>query len=236
MLNHANADPAELRKFEAQAARWWDPQGDCKPLHDINPLRLGYIERHTPVAGRRVLDVGCGGGILSEGLAALGAEVTAIDLAEAPLAVARMHLLESGLTVDYRKLGAEELARHEPGAFDVVACLELLEHVPQPASTVAACARLAKPGGAVYFSTINRTVQSRVLAIAGAEYVLRLLPRGTHNYRKFIRPSELGEWCRSNRLDIRGLSGLHYNPLTRRYRIGPGVEVNYLVRTERADG
>lgn len=223
-----NVDHAEIRKFEELANRWWDPESEFKPLHDINPLRLDFIDQRVGLAGKRVLDVGCGGGILAESMARRGSRVTGIDMAEAPLAVARLHLLESGVDVDYRRTSAEQLAEEEAGCYDVVTCLEMLEHVPDPASAVAACARLAKPGGAVFFSTINRNPKSFLFAIVGAEYVLKLLPRGTHEYSKFIRPSELDKWARDVGLQINELVGMHYNPLTRRYWLAPGVDVNYL--------
>jgi 2-polyprenyl-6-hydroxyphenyl methylase/3-demethylubiquinone-9 3-methyltransferase len=233
MPSTPNVDPSELAKFEALAARWWDPHSEFKPLHDINPLRLAWINDRVGLAGKRVLDVGCGGGILAEAMAELGAEVSGIDMGEAPLAVARLHLKESGRNVHYRKVTAEELAGELPGAFDVITCMEMLEHVPDPASTVAACARLVRPGGQVFFSTINRNPKSFLFAIVGAEYVLRLLPRGTHEYLKFIRPSELERWARRAGLGLRELTGMHYNPFTRRYTLGPGVDVNYLAHTAR---
>jgi len=223
-----NVDPAEIAKFEELAARWWDPHSEFKPLHDINPLRLDFINDRVGLKGKKVLDVGCGGGILSEAMAALGADVTGIDLGEAPLAVARLHLKESGQHVHYRRISAEELAHESPGAFDVVTCLEMLEHVPDPASTVRACATLVRPDGQVFFSTINRNPKAWLFAIVGAEYLLKLLPRGTHEYVKLIRPSELAQWCREASLDIREFTGMHYNPLTQHYWLGPGVDVNYL--------
>ncbi|MDG4551530.1 MAG: bifunctional 2-polyprenyl-6-hydroxyphenol methylase/3-demethylubiquinol 3-O-methyltransferase UbiG [Candidatus Contendobacter sp.] len=228
-----NVDAQELAKFEALASRWWDPDSEFKPLHDINPLRLDYIaERAGGLRGRRTLDVGCGGGILAESMALRGARVLGIDMGEAPLAVAQLHQLESGLEsgaeLDYRRITAEELAESEPAGFDVVTCMELLEHVPDPASTIQACARLVKPGGHLFFSTINRHPKAYLLAIVGAEYVLRMLPRGTHDYRKFIRPSELDDWLRAAGLTLHHLTGLHYHPLTGRYRLGPGVAVNYM--------
>jgi len=222
-----NIDPEEIAKFEALAARWWDPTSEFKPLHDINPLRLKFIDQRANLNGKRVLDVGCGGGILAEAMAALGAEVTGIDLGQAPLAVAKLHLKESGRQVDYQQISAEDLAQQRPGAFHVVPCLEMLEHVPDPASTVNACSRLLKPGGQVFFSTINRNPKSWLFAIVGAEYVLHLLPRGTHDYMKFIKPSELERWARHAGLTIRELTGMHYNPLTRHYSLGAGVDVNY---------
>jgi len=223
-----NVDPAEIAKFEALASRWWDPNGEFRPLHQINPLRLGHIDRIVGLAGKRVVDIGCGGGILAESMAERGAEVSAIDLGEAPLAVARLHLLESGLKVDYQHISAEDLAEQQPHSFDVVTCMEMLEHVPDPASTIAACARLLKPGGQVFFSTINRNPKSYLFAIIGAEYLLRLLPTGTHEYARFIRPSELGEWTRQAGLEAREIIGMSYNPLTREYRLGSDVDVNYI--------
>lgn len=231
--HYTNVDDAEIAKFEDLATRWWDPHSEFKPLHDINPLRLDYIESLAPLSGSRVLDVGCGGGLLSEGLAARGAQVTGIDMGEAPLSVARLHLYESGLSVDYRKTTAEQLASEQPAAFDIVACLEMLEHVPQPDSVIAACARLVKAGGLVVFSTISRTPKAYALAIVGAEYLLGMLPKGTHDYRKFIRPSELDEWARSAELTLRDLTGMRYNPLTRRYSLCQDVEVNYLAAYQR---
>lgn len=228
-----NVDPTEIAKFEALADRWWDPTSEFKPLHDINPLRLKFIDERASLRGKNVLDVGCGGGILSESMAALGARVTGIDLGAAPLAVAQLHLKESGLHVDYRRIAAEDLAHERPGTFDVVTCLEMLEHVPDPAATVQACARLVKPGGQVFFSTINRHPKAFLFAIVGAEYVLRLLPRGTHEYMKFIRPSELDAWTRAAGLRLCELTGMHYNPLLKHYSLGPGVDVNYLAYLER---
>jgi 2-polyprenyl-6-hydroxyphenyl methylase/3-demethylubiquinone-9 3-methyltransferase len=230
-----NVDPDEIAKFEKLAARWWDPDSEFRPLHEINPLRLEWIAARAPLRGKTVLDVGCGGGILAEAMAARGAQVTGIDLGEAPLAVARLHLKESKQQVEYRKIAAEELARERPGAFDVVTCMEMLEHVPDPASTVAACAQLAKPGGQLFFSTLNRNPKSWLFAIVGAEYVLKLLPRGTHEYLKFIKPSELERMSRQAGLGVREFTGMHYNPLTRHYSLGPGVDVNYLVHAARVD-
>lgn len=231
-----NVDPAEIAKFEALAERWWDPTSEFKPLHDINPLRLQFIDERASLKGKTVLDVGCGGGILSEGMAALGAKVTGIDLGRTPLAVARLHLKESGRQVEYREMAAEALAQERPDSFDVVTCLEMLEHVPDPASTIRACAQLVKPGGKVFFSTINRTPKAYAFAIIGAEYLLRLLPRGTHDYMKFIRPSELERWSRAAGLSVRELIGMHYNPLLKRYWLAPGVDVNYLAFAVRPDG
>jgi 2-polyprenyl-6-hydroxyphenyl methylase/3-demethylubiquinone-9 3-methyltransferase len=228
-----NADPLELDKFSQLAHRWWDSRGEFKPLHEINPLRLAWIEGRAGLAGKTALDVGCGGGILSEGLARRGASVTGIDLCEKALGAARLHLLESGTTVDYRLACAEELARQMPGAFDLVTCMEMLEHVPDPASVVAACSILAKPGGHVFFSTLNRNPGSYLLAIVGAERVLGLLPKGTHDYARFIKPSELSRWARSAGLEPDELTGMRYNPLSRRYRLGGDVGVNYLMHAHR---
>lgn len=224
-----NVDPAELEKFSALAHRWWDPHGEFRPLHAINPLRLEWIEQHAPLAGKDVLDVGCGGGILAEAMAQRGARVTGIDLAEKPLSVARLHLMESGLEVRYELASAEDYAAAHAGAFDVVTCMEMLEHVPEPASTVAACARLLRPGGCAVFATINRNPKSYLFAIIGAEYLLRLLPKGTHDYARFIRPSELAHWSRDAGLREVALSGMTYNPFTQRYRLGPDCDVNYLL-------
>ena len=223
-----NVDSGEIAKFEALASRWWDPTSEFKPLHDINPLRLGYIAERIELSGLRVVDIGCGGGLLAEGLARAGARVTGIDMGEAPLSVARLHLLESGLEVDYRQSTAEELAKSEPAGFDVLTCLEMLEHVPNPASVIAACAELVRPGGKVFFSTLNRNPKSYLFAIIGAEYLLHLLPKGTHDYRKFIRPSELERWARKRGLQIEDITGMTYNPLTGAYRLGDDVDVNYL--------
>ena len=224
-----NADQNELEKFSQLAHRWWDPNSDFKPLHDINPLRLDWIDQHCGLAGKHVLDVGCGGGLLSEGMCDRGAAVTGIDLSEKALSVARLHLLESGRRVDYRQISTEDLAAGQPGSYDVVTCMEMLEHVPDPASTVVACATLVKPGGHVFFSTINRNPKAYLLAVIGAEYVLRMLPRGTHEYARFIKPSELSRWARSAGLDPDELRGMSYNPLTRHYALGHDTDVNYLM-------
>ena len=229
-VRHDNVDAAEIGKFEELAHRWWDPESEFRPLHQINPLRLEYINARTPLDGLRVVDVGCGGGILSEAMAQAGAEVVGIDMGEAPLGVARLHAMESGVEVEYRRTTAEALAESDPGAFDLVTCMEMLEHVPDPASVVAACATLVRPGGSVYFSTINRNPKSFLFAILGAEYLLRLLPRGTHRYENLIRPSELHGWCELAGTRITEMTGLHYNPLIRRYWLAPGVDVNYLAR------
>jgi 2-polyprenyl-6-hydroxyphenyl methylase/3-demethylubiquinone-9 3-methyltransferase len=231
----ANVDQAELAKFQALASRWWDPNSEFRPLHEINPLRLAWIDRLAPLAGKRVVDVGCGGGILAEAMAGLGAQVTGIDLAEKPLRVAELHGLESGVKVRYERISAEDLAAREPGAFDVVTCMEMLEHVPDPASTVRACARLVRPGGTVFFSTINRNPKAFLLAIVGAEYVLNLLPRGTHAFEKFIKPSELNGYARANGLEPLQMQGMTYNPLTRQFRLSErDVSVNYLLATRKA--
>lgn len=228
-----NVDPSELQKFSELAHRWWDPESEFKPLHDINPLRLDWVDARAPLAGTQVLDVGCGGGILSEGMAARGAHVTGIDLAEKALGVARLHLLESGLDVDYTLTSAEDFAAAQPARFDTVCCLEMLEHVPDPASTVRACADLVKPGGNVFFSTLNRNPKSYLFAILGAEYVLGLLPKGTHDYAKFIKPSELARYCREAGLEVITTSGMSYNPLARTYSLGRDTSVNYLLHARR---
>jgi len=228
-----NADPAELDKFGDLAHRWWDPNSEFKPLHDINPLRLGWIDSQIGLSGKRILDVGCGGGLLSEGMAVFGADVTGIDLSEKPLAVARLHLLESGQKVDYRKIAVEQLADEMPGAFDAVTCLEMLEHVPNPSSVIAACARLVKPGGQVFFSTLNRNAKAYLFAVIGAEYVMKMLPKGTHDYAKFIKPSELARWAKMAGLEPEELIGMNYNPLNQQYTLGPDTKVNYLMRAIR---
>lgn len=227
---HGNVDPAEIAKFEELAHRWWDRNSEFKPLHDINPLRVNYIDERSPLAEKRVVDIGCGGGILSEAMALRGAKVTGIDMGEEPLNVARLHQLESGAKVEYFQTTAEELADDQEGYYDVVTCLEMLEHVPNPASVVRACARLCKPGGHLYFSTINRNPKAFALSIVGAEYILGLLPKGTHEYGKFIRPAELAEWLRENELQLQHMTGLTYNPLFKRYRLNErDVDVNYMV-------
>lgn len=230
-----NADQAELDKFSELAHRWWDPESEFKPLHDINPLRLDWIDREVGLVGKKVLDVGCGGGILAESMAARGALVTGIDLSDKALSVARLHLLESGQKVDYRKISAEELAAGMPDAFDIVTCLEMLEHVPDPTSTVRACARLVRPGGRVFFSTINRNPKAYLFAVVGAEYVLNLLPRGTHDYTRFIRPAELARYCRDAGLAGEEVIGMTYNPFSKTYALGADTDVNYLMRTRRDD-
>ncbi len=230
-----NVDAAEVAKFDALASRWWDPDGEFRPLHDINPLRLDWIRQHADLDGRTVVDIGCGGGILTESMAAAGAVVTGIDMAEGPLAVARLHQIESGAEVDYRQSTAEELAATSAGEYDIVTCLEMLEHVPSPAQIVASVHTLLRPGGQAFFSTINRNAKSFVFAIVGAEYVLKLLPAGTHEYRKFIRPSELDNWARDASLELKASVGMHYNPLTRDYSLGPGLDVNYLMYFRRPE-
>ncbi|HLT26802.1 MAG TPA: bifunctional 2-polyprenyl-6-hydroxyphenol methylase/3-demethylubiquinol 3-O-methyltransferase UbiG [Zeimonas sp.] len=231
----ANVDPAELAKFQALAAKWWDPHSEFRPLHEINPLRLDWIDGLAALSGKRALDVGCGGGILAESMAQRGARVRGIDLAERSLQVAELHALESGVAVEYERISAEDLAAREPGAWDVVTCMEMLEHVPDPESTVRACARLVAPGGLVFFSTINRNAKAFLFAIVGAEYLLRMLPRGTHEYDKFIRPSELAGAARRSGLEPVAMSGMTYNPITQRYRLEPtDVDVNYLAAFRRA--
>jgi 2-polyprenyl-6-hydroxyphenyl methylase/3-demethylubiquinone-9 3-methyltransferase len=225
-----NADPIELEKFSKLAHRWWDPQGEFRPLHEINPLRLDWIDRHAALAGKKVLDVGCGGGILAEAMARRGAQVTGIDLSEKGLRVAELHLMESRLAVTYEMAMAEDYAARHAGEFDLVTCMELLEHVPEPASMVAACARLVRPGGQVFFSTINRNPKSYLFAVIGAEYLLKLLPKGTHDYLRFIKPSELSRWSRASGLAPEELIGMTYNPITQRYRLGRDCDVNYLLR------
>ena len=227
----SNVDPLELEKFSQLAHRWWDPNSEFKPLHDINPLRLDYIDRMAGLDGKAVLDVGCGGGILSEAMAARGAKVTGIDMGERPLKVAQLHLLESGLTVEYRKVAVEELASEQPRHYDIITCMEMLEHVPDPASIVGACARLLKPGGWCFFSTINRNAKAYLFAVIGAEYILGLLPRGTHDYAKFLKPAELAAYCRTAGLTPGRITGMTYNPLTRIYALGDDASVNYILST-----
>jgi 2-polyprenyl-6-hydroxyphenyl methylase/3-demethylubiquinone-9 3-methyltransferase len=228
-----NADPAELAKFAALAQSWWDPKGPSKPLHDLNPLRLRYIERAVSLPRKQALDVGCGGGILSEAMARAGAQVLGIDLSPSVLDVAELHALEGKVAVEYRAVAAEELAQERPAAFDLVTCMEMLEHVPDPAASVAALAALAKPGGTVIVSTLNRNPLAFAVAIVGAEYIARVLPRGTHEYSKFIRPSELARWGRKAGLELRDLTGISYNPITRSFRLAPNTDVNYLAHFSR---
>jgi 2-polyprenyl-6-hydroxyphenyl methylase / 3-demethylubiquinone-9 3-methyltransferase len=228
-VSSLNVDAAELQKFSSLAHRWWDPNSEFKPLHEINPLRLDYIDRIAVLAGKRVLDVGCGGGILSESMAGRGAKVTGIDLGEKALKVAQLHKLESGANVGYQLISVETLAEQQPESFDMVTCMEMLEHVPDPAAIVRACAKLVKPGGRAFFSTLNRNPKSYLYAVIGAEYVLNMLPKGTHEYGKFIKPSELSAWCRQAGLDVMGMTGLSYSPLSKRYSLDADVSVNYLL-------
>jgi 2-polyprenyl-6-hydroxyphenyl methylase/3-demethylubiquinone-9 3-methyltransferase len=230
-----NVDAAEIARFDSLAARWWDPSGDFRPLHQINPLRLDYILQRVPLHDKRVIDIGCGGGILTESMAAAGARVTGIDMADGPLAVARLHQAEVGAEIEYLRATAEAHADERAGQYDVVTCLEMLEHVPRPSTVVAACAALVRPGGDVFFSTINRNPKAFMLAIIGAEYLLRLLPAGTHEYRKFIRPSELDAWGRHAGLELKSITGMQYNPILRRYSLGPDVDVNYLMHFQRSE-
>lgn len=223
-----NIDPIEIAKFEELASRWWDDQGEFKPLHEINPLRLRYIDERVDLANKKILDVGCGGGILSESMALKGASVTAIDMGKAPLSVAKLHALESEVNIDYQQITAEEMAANQAGEFDAVTCMEMLEHVPDPASVIQACKTLVKPGGSVFFSTINRNPKAYAFAILGAEYVLNMLPKGTHDYDKFIRPSELDEWARHAGLELQDIIGMSYNPFTKAYKLGHDVNVNYM--------
>lgn len=235
-LKKLNVDRVEVAKFEALASRWWDRESEFKPLHDINPLRTNYIDRHASLAGKKVLDVGCGGGILSEAMAQRGADVTGIDMGEAPLNIAKLHALESGVSVKYQQIPVEQLAEEMPASFDIVTCLEMLEHVPDPASIIQACYKLVKPGGMVFFSTINRNPKAYAMAIIGAEYIMRMLPAGTHDYDKFIKPSELTRWCRAADLSVLDMTGMIYNPLTQEYSLkDQDVDVNYLVATRRED-
>jgi len=235
-LKKLNVDRAEVAKFEALASRWWDRESEFKPLHDINPLRTNYIDSHASLAGKKVLDVGCGGGILSEAMAQRGADVTGIDMGEAPLNIAKLHALESGVTVKYQQIPVEQLADEMPAAFDIVTCLEMLEHVPDPASIIRACYKLVKPGGMVFFSTINRNPKAYAMAIIGAEYIMRMLPAGTHDYDKFIKPSELTRWCRAADLSVLDMTGMIYNPITQEYSLkDQDVDVNYLVATRREE-
>jgi len=228
-----NVDPEEIAKFEAVASRWWDLEGEFKPLHRINPLRLGYInQRSGGVFGKKILDVGCGGGILAESMAREGANVTGLDMGAEPLQVARLHALENGVNVDYIQETVEQHARDHAGQYDIVTCMEMLEHVPSPQSVVAACAQLVKPGGHVFFSTINRNGKAWLMAVIGAEYILKMVPKGTHDVKKFIKPAELLHWVDQTPLRERHITGLHFNPLTNRFSLGPGVDVNYILHTE----
>lgn len=229
-MPNSNVDPNEIAKFEELASRWWDRNSEFKPLHEINPLRVGFIDRIAPLAGKKVLDVGCGGGILTESMAHRGAQVTGIDMGAAPLKVAKLHGLESGTVIDYQQISAEAMAEAHPEGFDVVTCMEMLEHVPDPASIVAACAKMTKPGGKLFFSTLNRNPKSYLFAILGAEKILKLVPEGTHSFNRFIRPSELCRWTRATGLITGEMTGLTYNPLTRQYALNPkDVDVNYMI-------
>lgn len=235
--NTLNLDPAEIAKFEELASRWWDRDSEFKPLHDINPLRVGFIDRIASLAGKSVIDIGCGGGILSESMAIRGATVTGIDMGEAPLKVAKLHGLESGIRVQYQRTTAEEFAEQHPESFDVVTCMEMIEHVPDPSSVIRACAALVKPGGHVFLSTLNRNPKSYLFAILGAERVLKLVPQGTHDFEKFIKPSELAQWVRDSNLRLTEMTGLTYNPLTRQYRLNADdVDVNYMIATQKPEG
>ena len=233
MIQTANFDPAEIKKFEDLASRWWDKLGEFKPLHEMNPLRLNFINKSSPLANKIVCDVGCGGGILSESMAQCGATTTGIDMGKAPLSVARLHAMESDLDIDYQQITAEDLAQQQAESFDVITCMEMLEHVPNPASVISACYSLVKPGGSVYFSTINRNPKAYALAIVGAEYVMKMLPRGTHDYAKFIKPSELDEWARTAGLELINLTGVSYNPFTGFFSQSQNVDVNYMVHYKR---
>ncbi|MDH5395052.1 MAG: bifunctional 2-polyprenyl-6-hydroxyphenol methylase/3-demethylubiquinol 3-O-methyltransferase UbiG [Gammaproteobacteria bacterium] len=228
-----NFDPQEIAKFEELASRWWDPDSEFKPLHEINPLRLEYIDRRSKLNDKTVVDIGCGGGILAESMASRGAHVLGVDMGKAPLSVAQLHKLETGVELDYKQITAEALAEEEAGKYDVVTCMEMLEHVPDPASTIAACSKLVKPGGHVFFSTLNRNPKSYLFAIVGAEYILNMLPKGTHDYSKFIKPSELESWARAADLHLRELTGMSYNPLSKKYSLGHDVDVNYLMHFQK---
>jgi 2-polyprenyl-6-hydroxyphenyl methylase/3-demethylubiquinone-9 3-methyltransferase len=230
MSTTQNVDMAEIKKFSELASRWWDLESEFKPLHEINPLRLNYIEQHAKgLTGKKVIDIGCGGGILSDSMSAKGASVTGIDMGEAQLSVAKLHQLESGQNVEYILSSVEDMAKKHPGEFDVVTCMEMMEHVPDPSSVIAACAKLVKPGGDLFFSTINRTAKAFAFAIVGAEYVLKMLPKGTHEYQKFIKPHEMSRWSRNVNLKTQEIIGMHYNPFSKTYKLDKGVDVNYMM-------
>ncbi len=230
-----NVDPAEVAKFEALATSWWDTEGESKPLHDINPLRLGYIKSHCELNDKQVIDVGCGGGILTEALAKSGAHTTGIDMGEMPLNIAKLHALEAELTIDYQQTTAEQKAKQSVGEYDVVTCMEMLEHVPDPVSVIQACSQLVKPGGHLFFSTLNRHPKAYLFAVLGAEYIMNILPKGTHDYKRFIRPSEMASWCRQAGLEVNDMAGLSYNPLTKSYSLGDDLKVNYLMHCQRPE-
>ncbi len=232
-MTHTNVDPAEVAKFDALADSWWDPEGQSKPLHQINPLRLQFIKDRTVLKAAKIVDVGCGGGILTESLALSGADATGIDMGELPLEIAHLHALEAGLTIDYQQTTAEAMAANHPAEFDAVTCMEMLEHVPDPQAIIEACAQMVKPGGDVYFSTLNRNPKAWLLAIVGAEYIANMLPKGTHDYRRFIKPSELARACREAGLTVSAIAGISYNPLTRKYALTRDVDVNYLMHCRR---
>ncbi len=234
MTTQANVDPAEVAKFEALATSWWDAEGESKPLHDLNPIRLGYIQQRCQLNDKHVIDVGCGGGILSEALAKSGAHVTGIDMGKMPLDIAKLHALEAELTIDYQQITAEEKAEQSAEQFDVVTCMEMLEHVPDPVSVIQACADLVKPGGDIFFSTLNRHPKAYLLAVLGAEYIMKMLPKGTHNYKRFIRPSEMAAWCRQAGLEVRDITGMSYNPINKTFKLGNDVKVNYLMHCRKA--